>query len=72
MSDELPNPDDMSYGDALAELEAILAALERDSVDVDVLADKVRRAKALITMCRGRIESTRLEIEEIVGSADDE
>ena len=36
------------YAEALAELEEILAALERSDVDVDVLAEKVQRAAALI------------------------
>lgn len=54
------------YAEALAELDAILADLERADVDVDVLAQKVQRASFLITFCRDRIGSARLQIEQAV------
>ncbi len=61
------------YAEALEELEAILATLERTDVDVDVLADKVQRAAALISFCRDRIGRARLQIEQVVaGLADDD
>ena len=54
------------YADALAELERILAELEDDAVDVDRLADQVRRAKELIEVCRARIDDARMEVTEVV------
>ncbi len=54
------------YADALAELESILRELEDDSVDVDRLADRVRRAKELIELCRARITAARMEVTEII------
>lgn len=54
------------YAEALAELEAILAQLERSDVDVDVLATQVQRAAALIAFCRDRISNARLQIEQAV------
>lgn len=54
------------YAEALAELEEILARLERSDVDVDVLAQQVQRAAALITFCRDRIGNARLQIEQVV------
>ena len=36
------------YAEAVAELEEILEALEAEDVDVDALAERVRRAAALI------------------------
>ncbi|MFZ4718798.1 MAG: exodeoxyribonuclease VII small subunit [Ilumatobacteraceae bacterium] len=54
------------YAQAVAELDAILADLERADVDVDVLALKVQRASFLITFCRDRIGSARLQIEQAV------
>ena len=56
----------MGYAEALAELETILAGLEREAVDVDHLAERVQRAAALIRLCRGRITSARLEIDTVV------
>jgi exodeoxyribonuclease VII small subunit len=58
--------DDLPYNDAVAELEAILEELEHDNLDVDVLAERVRRAAELIRVCRARITGARLEIERIV------
>jgi len=54
------------YFEALAELETILAQLERSDVDVDVLAAQVKRAAELIGFCRDRIGNARLQIEQVV------
>lgn len=58
--------DDLSYADAIAELESIVATLERDELDVDVLATRVARAAELIQLCRDRIGGTRIEVERLV------
>ena len=62
--------DELTYSEALAELETILKSLESDSVDVDVLATKVQRAAALISLCRGKISAARLHVEQFVGEID--
>lgn len=54
------------YAEALAELEGILAELERDNVDVDRLAGQVQRAAELIRLCRERIGNARMQIEHVV------
>ncbi len=56
----------IGYAEAMAELEAILAEIEADDVDVDVLSDRVKRAAELIKLCRQRIHDTRVEVEDIV------
>lgn len=58
--------DSLGYAAALSELEAILAELERDNVDVDRLASQVQRASELIRLCRGRIGNAKLQIEHVV------
>ena len=58
--------DSLGYADALAELEGILAELERDNVDVDRLANQVQRAAQLIRLCRERIGNASLQIEQVV------
>ncbi len=62
--------EELTYSEALAELETILKSLESDSVDVDVLATKVQRAAALISLCRGKISAARLHVEQVVGEID--
>jgi exodeoxyribonuclease VII small subunit len=67
--------DDISqpgYAEALAELEAILADLEDDHVDVDVLAAKVKRAAELIELCRARIHAARVEVTRVVAAVETE
>lgn len=58
------------YAEALAELESILAYLDRPDVDVDDLAEKVQRAAALIRLCRERIGAARLHIESVITELD--
>lgn len=57
---------EISYTDALAELESILSAIEEEQVDVDDLALKVKRSAELIRLCRSRIEAATIEVEAIV------
>ena len=63
---------DLGYAEAIAELEEILETLDRDDVDVDQLSEHVQRAAELIELCRERISSAKLRIEEVVGALEDE
>ena len=54
------------YAAALAELEGILADLEDDGIDIDLLAEKVERATILIKLCRGRISAARVQVDRVV------
>jgi len=60
----------IGYAAALAELERILVELESADVDVDRLADRVRRAGELIRLCRTRISDARYEVEQLVEGLD--
>ena len=63
---------ELGYAEAIAELEEILETLDRDDVDVDQLSELVQRAAELIELCRERIGSAKLRIEEVVGALEDE
>ena len=70
------DPDDtpeVSYAAALDELEQILVELDDDQLDVDVVAERVQRAAALIRVCRARIAGARMQVERVVADleADD-
>jgi len=58
--------EEIGYAEAVAELEAILVELERDTVDVDRLAAQVARAAQLIRVCRGRITSARMQVDSVI------
>jgi len=66
----------MTYSQALTELEKIMTEIESEDTDVDVLAEKVKRAAQLIKFCRTRLKSTEedvkkalTEVEEKTGPA---
>ncbi|MFI5047940.1 MAG: exodeoxyribonuclease VII small subunit [Acidimicrobiia bacterium] len=58
--------DVVGYAEAMAELEGILDELERDDLDVDLLADHVKRASELIALCRSRIARAQADVDQIV------
>jgi exodeoxyribonuclease VII small subunit len=59
------------YGEAMEELEAILAELEGDDLDVDVLAARVQRASELLKTCRARIVRAQQDVDRIVADLED-
>ena len=67
----MSTPDDdagggLGYAEAMTELEGILEELEGDHLDVDVLAERVRRASELIKLCRTRISRAQGDVNRIV------
>ncbi len=57
-----------SYAAAVTELDRILEELEDDALDVDVLAERVRRASELLTFCRSRIRAATDDVEAAVAA----
>ena len=57
---------DLTYEKAYAELKEIASAIESETVTVDVLAEKVKRASELIEFCQQRLRSTEKEINQII------
>jgi len=55
----------VGYEDAVTELEEILSELSDDDIDVDHLAERVKRATELVKICRDRIAAARLEVKDI-------
>ena len=68
--DPTSDPSPVGYAEALAELDTILRELESSDVDVDHLAGRVARAATLISLCRERIASARLQIEQVIAELD--
>ena len=56
----------LSFGEAVTEVESILAGLEDDNIDIDKLGEEVRRAVELIQVCRGKLEKTDAEVRQLV------
>ncbi len=58
--------ENLTYEAAYAELKKIAAEIENESVSVDVLADKVKRASLLISHCQTKLRSTEHEVNNII------
>jgi exodeoxyribonuclease VII small subunit len=56
----------MGYSEAITELEAIVREIERESIPVDDLAEKVKRASELIAICRQRLKTTEADVQQIL------
>ena len=65
MSTEKP-AEEQSFSTAIQELEAILQRIDGDAVDIDGLADELRRATSLLELCRGKIRKAEVEVSQIV------
>ena len=57
--------DKMNYGEAMAEIEKILASLQEENADVDTLAERVKRASELIAACRAKLRKAESEVNAI-------
>jgi exodeoxyribonuclease VII small subunit len=56
----------LTYEMAYTELVSIPKEIETESVSVDVLAVKVKRASELITFCQAKLKSTESEVNKII------
>ena len=56
----------MNYESAYKELQAIAKEIENESVSVDVLAEKVKRASELISFCQKKLRATEEEVNNII------
>ncbi|MBQ2417129.1 MAG: exodeoxyribonuclease VII small subunit [Alistipes sp.] len=55
----------ISYSEAMAEIEKIISTLQRGSCDVEQLATQVKRASELIECCRTKLRKTESEVEKL-------
>ena len=60
------------FGEAIEELEGILHRVEAEEIDIDDLADELKKAAELLEVCRGKIRKAELEVTQIVQALDDE
>jgi len=55
-----------SYDEAYRELIEIMDALNDEELSIDSLSEKVKRAAALITICRSKLTDTETKISKIL------
>jgi exodeoxyribonuclease VII small subunit len=56
----------LTYEAAYAELQEIVTALENETISVDELALKVKRATQLVEFCQQKLKSTEAELDKII------
>ena len=56
----------LTYKDAYDELAKITAEIESETVSVDVLAVKVKRASELIAFCQTKLRATETAVNKII------
>jgi exodeoxyribonuclease VII small subunit len=61
----------LTYSQAIGELEKIINEIEAESVDVDVLAEKVKRATYLIKFCKNNLRTTEEEVKKVLSEIEE-
>ncbi len=56
----------ISYAEAIKQIEVILKKIESEELDVDELGDKVRKAADLLKLCKSKLHDTEEEIKKIL------
>ncbi|WP_264566178.1 exodeoxyribonuclease VII small subunit [Flavobacterium sp. N3904] len=56
----------LTYEQAYKELAKIASEIENETISVDVLAEKVKKASQLITFCQTKLKSTETEVNKII------
>ena len=62
----------ISYKQALEELEKIVDEIENGEIDVDLLAEKVKRAAFLSQICKSKLRKTQEELDKLLSEIEKE
>ena len=57
---------EMSYKEAIAEIEAILKSLREEQNNIDTLSERVARATELIALCREKLRKAEADVNKII------
>ena len=58
--------DDLSYDEAIKELNNILSSLQDENLSIDQLTDSIKRASELLESCNSRLISTEKEVNSVI------
>ncbi len=61
----------ISYNEAISEIEEIIGQIENNELDVDELAEKVKRVSVLIKTCKDKLQKTNEQVEAILQEMED-
>lgn len=57
---------EISYQEAINQIEDILGKIENEELDVDELAKNVKKVSELIKFCRDKLHKTEADVEKII------
>ena len=60
---------EMKYEKAYAELQTIARQMENDELDIDQMAEQLKRAQELIKLCKDKLTKTDEEIKKILADS---
>lgn len=61
----------VTYKEAISEIEGILEKIENEELDVDELAEKVKRVSTLLKICKDKLLKTNEQVEQILREMDE-
>ncbi len=61
----------ISYKEAMTEIEEILEKIENEELDVDELAEKVKRVSVLLKTCKDKLHKTNQQVEQVLKEMED-
>ena len=59
---------EISYNEAIAEIQQLLEEIESEKTDIDSLSAKVKKATKLIALCKQKLKKADEEIEKLMKS----
>lgn len=63
---EEKDPAELSFSQAMEQLEGVLHRIEGDEIDIDQLGTELGRAAKLLEVCRTKIRRAEVEVQQIV------
>lgn len=61
--------EDLSYAQAMEQIQQILRAINENTLDVDALGQRVERATELIALCRAKLLKASQQIDKALESS---
>ncbi|MDA3879322.1 MAG: exodeoxyribonuclease VII small subunit [Prolixibacteraceae bacterium] len=61
-----------TYRESITEIEEILASIENDELDVDELAQRVKKVTQLLNYCKDKLYKTQSEVEKVLKEMENE
>lgn len=57
---------ELTYVEAMAEIDEIIVQIEGDELDIDNLSAKIKRVAQLVELCKLKLRSTEEEVQKIL------